>query len=366
MSRPEGAGPAHAEPVSSAAGDDPLATWDYALPNHLIARSPPAERDGGRLLVVDGALADQHIHDLPALLRPDDLLVLNDVRVRRARLRAERATGGAVEVLVLRADGDAGEALLRPARKVRVGEVLRAGSGQITVMERLPEGRARVEFRPSLAAIEAEVGEMPLPPYLNRAPTTDDDSRYQTVFHRPGALEAAAAPTAGLHLSGRLLAKIEARGVERVHVTLEVGLGTFRPLTAEQLASGQLHPERYNVPETTWSALERAERQGRRIVAVGTTVVRTLESATGPGPGETRILLQEGWRPRRVGALFTNFHLPRSSLLLLVAAFAGRERTLAAYRHAVAHAYRFFSYGDACFFPAPGDGGPGGAEAPVS
>lgn len=340
--------------MSPLGGGDTLATWDYPLPNHLIARTPPADRDGGRLLVVDQALHDGRVTDLPALLQPDDLLVLNDVRVRKARLRAERASGGAVEVLVLRADGDVGEALLRPARKLRDGEVLRAGRGQITVIERLEEGRARVSFSPSLAAIEAEVGEMPLPPYLNRRATTDDDARYQTVFHRAGALEAAAAPTAGLHLSSRMLAEIDASGVERAHVTLEVGLGTFRPLTPEQLASGQLHPERYDVPEATWSALERAERQGRRVVAVGTTVVRTLESAAGPGAGETRILLQEGWRPRRVGALFTNFHLPRSSLLLLVAAFAGRERTLAAYRHAVDNEYRFFSYGDACFFPAPG------------
>ncbi|GDX82068.1 S-adenosylmethionine:tRNA ribosyltransferase-isomerase [Deltaproteobacteria bacterium] len=354
MLPPEGAAPARAERVPPAAGEDVLATWDYPLPNHLIARTPPTERDGGRLLVVDRTLADRTVADLPSLLQPDDLLVLNDVRVRRARLRAERATGGAVEVLVLRADGDVGEALLRPARKLREGEVLRAGSGQITVIERLDEGRARVAFSPSLRSIEAEVGEMPLPPYLNRAATSADDARYQTVFHRPGTLEAAAAPTAGLHLSSRLLAEIEARGVDRAHVTLEVGLGTFRPLTPEQLASGQLHPERYDVPEATWSALELAQRQGRRVVAVGTTVVRTLESATGPGPGETRILLQEGWRPRRVGALFTNFHLPRSSLLLLVAGFAGRERTLAAYRHAVAGEYRFFSYGDACFFPAPG------------
>ncbi len=340
--------------MSPHGGDDPLATWDYPLPNQLIARSPPAERDGGRLLVVDQELGDRRVTDLPGLLRPDDLLVLNDVRVRKARLRAERMSGGAVEVLVLRADGNEGEALLRPARKLRDGEVLRAGAGNITVIERLEEGRARVAFSPSLATIEAEVGEMPLPPYLNRAATADDDSRYQTVFHRAGALEAAAAPTAGLHLSARLLAEIDAAGIERAHVTLEVGLGTFRPLTAEQLASGKLHPERYDVPEATWLALERADRQGRRVVAVGTTVVRTLESASGPGPGETRILLQEGWQPRRVGALFTNFHLPRSSLLLLVAAFAGRERTLAAYRHAVAHEYRFFSYGDACFFPAPG------------
>jgi S-adenosylmethionine:tRNA ribosyltransferase-isomerase len=335
---------------------DPLDRWDFALPEGLIAQAPPPERDGGRLLVVGSTLEDRRVVDLPGLLRPDDLLVVNDVRVRRARLRAHRASGGAVEVLVLRADGDEGEALVRPARKLRVGERIRAGSGAIELLEKFAEGRVRVRFAPSLAAIEEEVGEVPLPPYLGRPAEAADGTRYQTVFNRAGALRAAAAPTAGLHLSERLLAAIAAKGVERVAVTLEVGLGTFRPLTAEQLASGQLHPERYVVPEATWDALERARHAGRRVVAVGTTVVRTLESAAGPGPGETTILLQEGWRPRRVGALLTNFHLPRSSLLVLVGAFAGRERVLAAYAHAVAQRYRFFSYGDACFFPAPREG----------
>lgn len=332
---------------------DPLDEWDFPLPESAIARVPPVERDGGRLLVVGDPLHDLHVTDLPTLLRPGDLLVVNDVRVRRARLRAQRQTGGAVEVLVLRADGDEGEALVRPARKLRVGETLRAGSGEIEVLERFDEGRVRVRFSPSLESIEAEVGEMPLPPYLGRPADAEDASRYQTVYNQAGALRAAAAPTAGLHLSDRLLAQLDALGVERTSVTLEVGLGTFRPLTAEQLAAGQLHPERYTVPRETWAALERARVEGRRVVAVGTTVVRTLESATGPGPGETRILLREGWKPKRVGALLTNFHLPRSSLLLLVAAFGGRERVLSAYAHAVAAGYRFFSYGDACFFPAP-------------
>ena len=331
-----------------------LDEWAFDLPEAQIARFPPLERDGGRLLVVGSDLADRQVREFPSLLRNDDLLVLNDVRVRRARLRASRETGGAVEVLVLRAEGDEGEALVRPARKLRLGEVLRAGTGHITLLERLEEGVVRVAFSPSLASIEAEVGEIPLPPYLDRAATPEDDSRYQTVFHRRGPLEGAAAPTAGLHLSEDLLRRIDVAGVERVHVTLEVGLGTFRPVTAEQLAAGQLHPERYDVPEGTWAALERAKAQGRRVVAVGTTVVRTLESASAPGRGETRILLQPGWVPNRVGAIFTNFHLPRRSLLMLVAAFGGRERTFAAYRHAVRNGYRFFSYGDACFFPAPG------------
>ncbi len=342
---------------------DPLAAWDFELPPERIARHPLAERDASRLLVVGESLADAQVRDLPALLHPGDLLVVNDVRVRRARLAARRESGGAVEVLVLRADGDEGEVLLRPARKIREGEILVAGPGRVEVIARLDEGRARVRFSPSLDAIEASVGSVPLPPYLDRAEELADRERYQTVYARESALAAAAAPTAGLHLTPALLARLDARGVERVAVTLEVGLGTFRPLTAEMLARGRLHPERYLVPGHTWAAVERAGGEGRRVVAVGTTTVRVLESASGPGPGETDIFLQPGWQPRRVGALLSNFHLPRSSLLMLVAAFAGRERVLAAYAHAVREGYRFFSYGDACFFPAPAPA-PAGNAAP--
>jgi S-adenosylmethionine:tRNA ribosyltransferase-isomerase len=333
--------------------DDPLAGWDYALPDALIARHPPADRDGGRLLVVEEPLRDAAVTDLPDLLDPDDLLVVNDVLVRRARLQARRASGGAVEVLLLRADGDEADALVRPARKLRVGERLTAGAGFVDILGLLDEGRARVRCLPNLATVESTAGSMPLPPYLGRPADETDDRRYQTVFAVAGPLRAAAAPTAGLHFSEALLARIAARGVERVSVRLEVGLGTFRPLTPAQMASGELHAERFDVPDGTWLAVERALAEGRRIVAVGTTVARVLESATGPGPGETRIFLREGWSPRRVGALFTNFHLPRSSLLMLVAAFGGRERVFSAYRHAVAQGYRFFSYGDACFLPAP-------------
>lgn len=344
--------------LEDGADDDPLAGWEFELPDTLIAKTPPLERDGGRLLVVGDTLQDRQIRDLPALFRAGDLLVLNDVRVRKARLRAKRRSGGAVEVLVLRAGdatpaGDVGEALVRPARKLRIGELLRCGSGSIEVLALSGEGRAQLRFSPSLSTLEAEAGEMPLPPYLDRPAHAEDERRYQTVYAVPGRLQAAAAPTAGLHLSEQLLVELSAMGVQRAQVTLEVGLGTFRPLTAEMLASGRLHPERYAVPEATWTAVETARRDGRRVVAVGTTVVRTLESAIGPGPGETDILLVPGWRPRRVDALLTNFHLPRSSLLMLVGAFAGQARVLAAYRHAVEARYRFFSYGDACFFPAP-------------
>lgn len=332
---------------------EPLAEWDFDLPPELIAQEPPLDRDGGRLLVVGERLDDRSIRELPGLLRADDLLVFNDVKVRRARLAARRATGGAVEVLVLRATGNEAEVLVKPARKIREGERLLAGPGEIELLAHLDDGRARVRFHPDLACIEAAVGSIPLPPYMARPANVADEERYQTVFAREGELRAAAAPTAGLHFSPALLAQLDSLGVERVPVSLEVGLGTFRPLTEAQIAKGELHPERFDVPVDTWAAVERAQRAGRRIVAVGTTSVRVLESATGPGPGETRIFLREGWVPQRVGALFTNFHLPRSSLLMLVAAFAGRAAVREAYAHAVARRYRFFSYGDACFFPAP-------------
>ncbi len=321
------------------------------LPADQVARHPLAQRDGARLLVVDDTLQDRAVTDLPTLLRRGDVVVVNDVRVRKARIAARRDSGGAVEVLVLRADGDVAEVLVRPARKVRVGEVLRAGPGAIRVLEKFDEGRATVQFSPSLDAVEAAVGSVPLPPYLERAAEADDEARYQTIFARPSALAAAAAPTAGLHLSAELLDRLRGVGALVVAVTLEVGLGTFRPLTPQVLARGRLHPERFSVPGETWAAVSAARAEGRRVVAVGTTAVRVLESASGAGPGETDVFLREGWVPARVDALFTNFHLPRSSLLMLVAAFAGRERVLSAYAHAVAQGYRFFSYGDACFFP---------------
>ncbi|MFZ5477817.1 MAG: tRNA preQ1(34) S-adenosylmethionine ribosyltransferase-isomerase QueA [Myxococcota bacterium] len=322
-------------------GDDPLAPWDYALPDELIARFPPAERDAGRLLVVGPPLRDLAIRDLPSLLRPGDLLVVNDVRVHRARLRARRATGGEVEVLLVGRD----EALVRPARRLKVGEVLPCGPGAVHLEARIGDGRWRVRCDPDPDTLAEAVGEVPLPPYLGRAPVPDDVERYQTVYARHGDLRAAAAPTAGLHFTPSLLAALDAAGVARASVTLEVGLGTFKPLAPEQLAAGQLHAERFVVPEATWAAIARA----RRVVAVGTTVARALESATGPGPGETTLFIREGYRFRRVGALFTNLHLPRSSLLMLVCAFGGRARVLDAYAHAVAARYRFFSYGDAMF-----------------
>jgi S-adenosylmethionine:tRNA ribosyltransferase-isomerase len=287
---------------------------------------------------------DRAIPDLPGLLGPGDLLVVNDVRVHPARLRAQRESGGRVEVLLV----GGGEALVRPARRLAEGERLRCGPGAVLLCERRGDGRWRVECEPDVDTLTAAAGEIPLPPYLGRAPSAADAERYQTVYARPpgdrrGDLRGAAAPTAGLHLTPRVLGALDARGVRRVSLTLEVGLGTFRPLGAEQIARGALHPERYEIPAATWDAVAGA----KRVVAVGTTVARALESATGPGAGVTELFIREGYPFRRVDVLLTNFHLPRSSLLMLVCAFGGRDRVLAAYAHAVASGYRFYSYGDA-------------------
>ena len=245
-----------------------------------------------------------------------------------------------------------GQALVRPGRRLKEGEALPCGPGFVHLEERFADGRWRVRCDPDVDTLTAAAGEVPLPPYLDRTPTESDRLRYQTVYARKGAgLRAAAAPTAGLHFTPELLSALTERGVRRVSVTLEVGLGTFRPLTAEQVREGRLHAERYVVPEETWAALGDA----RRVVAVGTTAARVLESCSGPGEGTTDLFIREGHRFRRVDALLTNFHLPASSLLMLVCAFGGRERVLDAYRHAVAERYRFYSYGDAMFLTrAPG------------
>lgn len=326
---------------------DELDAYDFVLPEAQIARVPPEARDGGRLLDLRGSPADRRVPDLVGLLSPDDLLVVNEVRVHKARLRARRESGGEVEVMLARPLGDGRfEALLRPARRLRVGECLQAGPGVVRLLER-GEGSWIVRPEPDVERVSAAVGEVPLPPYLHRAPTAEDEQRYQTVYHRPGPHLAAAAPTAGLHLSAALLAALAGRGIRRVALSLEVGLGTFQPLREEQLREGQLHEERFFVPPETWEAIAQTRSRGGRVLAVGTTTARALESAEGPGPGRTRLFIRPGFRFRRVDLLWTNFHLPRSSLLMLVCAFGGRERVLAAYRHAVAGGYRFYSYGDA-------------------
>lgn len=333
--------------------------FDFDLPDELIAQRP-APRGASRLLLLDRSAAGvdhRQVSDLPGLLEPGDLLLMNDTRVIPARVYAHRTTGRRFEILLLRELGDgAWESLLRPGARARVGERLVLGdAGEVILTERRDEGRWAVNFEPRLELDRLDrIGEMPLPPYINRpgGATTEDRETYQTVYaSTPGAV---AAPTAGLHFTRELLGKIEDLGVEPVFVTLHVGLGTFRPVTAERVADHRMHSEWYSFSEATAGIVNEAVSHGRRIVCVGTTSVRALEGALAagggtvePGDGWTDIFITPGFEFRGVGAMLTNFHLPKSTLLMLVSAFAGRDRALRAYREAIASRYRFFSYGDA-------------------
>ncbi|QSQ14679.1 tRNA preQ1(34) S-adenosylmethionine ribosyltransferase-isomerase QueA [Myxococcus landrumensis] len=359
-----------ASPVSSRLSD-----YDFELPESQIAQAPLAKRDASRLMHVrrsSGDVSHRRFSDVMELLRPGDLLVLNDARVIPARLLGQKAgTGGRVELLVVRPaastltsaalDG-APETLdwlclgqaskgLKPTQRLTF-----AGGLEAEVLEVLGGGEYRVRFHAppgaSLASLLDAAGRLPLPPYITREPDAADAERYQTVYAR--ASGAVAAPTAGLHFTQEMLAALEARGVRRVLVTLDVGPGTFLPVREDDLDKHHMHPERFTVPEATAREVNAARAEGRRVVAVGTTVVRTLESATDPatgklreGPGETTLFIRPGFTFRQVDALLTNFHLPRSTLVVLVSALLGRERTLAAYAEAVRDGYRFFSYGDA-------------------
>jgi S-adenosylmethionine:tRNA ribosyltransferase-isomerase len=338
--------------------------FDYPLPEDLIAQAPPARREDARLLVLDratGATSHRGIADLPDLLRPGDLLVVNDTRVIPARLLAHRASGGKVEVFLLEPSGEAPgawTALARTGGSLREDEELAVDddAGRVRLLRRAGPGTWLVGGAgEDLRSIMDRVGRMPLPPYIRRAKddprAAQDRERYQTVFARvPGAV---AAPTAGLHLTDELFARLQARGIGRASVTLHVGLGTFKPIETDDVESHVMHEERYHVPVETTDAVRRTRAAGGRVVAVGTTSVRTLESAVdddglpAAGPGSTSLFIAPGYRFRVVDVLLTNFHLPRSTLLVLVSAFAGRERALDAYREAVARRYRFFSYGDA-------------------
>ena len=353
-----------------------ITDFDFDLPEELIAQQPPAERGQSRMLVMDratGELRDSRFADLPSLLRPGDLLVLNDSRVIPARLYARRTLRrekerptGRIEVMLTEPAGDnRWHSLVRPGRKVAIGEILvfPSPSGSIElraeVLERGEFGDRLLQFEPVedfFAALD-RIGHIPLPPYIHRDDSAADRERYQTVYSRERG--SVAAPTAGLHFSSLVLDDLTAQGVEIARVTLHVGLGTFAPLRVERVADVRLHRERYTLPAATADAINRAVRERRRIVAVGTTVVRTLESAAAEAQhagapltahtGATEIFISPGFRFRLVSALVTNFHLPQSSLLMLVSAFAGRDPVLAAYRHAVAQRYRFFSYGDCMF-----------------
>lgn len=329
--------------------------FDFELPPELIAQEPAEPRDAARLLVLrtpSGATEHRVFRELPALLQRGDLLVVNDTRVMAARLHGVRAdTGGRVELLLVRSSGDdTWEVLLNPLRAARPGRefILDAHDGPLraTVQGRT-ETMATVRFERRIDA--ASVGDVPLPPYIKGY--RGDPGRYQTVYSREA--RSAAAPTAGLHFTRGLLDALEAMGVERVAVTLEVGPGTFQPVTNEDPREHHLHAEHITVPAASAEAIARARREGRRVIAVGTTVVRTLEHVAAvcgevrPYEGWTSLMILPGHRFRAIDALITNFHLPRSSLLMLVSAFAGREATLAAYAEAVRQGYRFYSFGDA-------------------
>jgi len=339
-----------------------LSLYDFELPPEAIAQHAIEPRDAARLLVLrrGGAAQprDSHVSQLTELLAPGDLLVVNTTRVVPAKLRGAKATGGAAEALVLQAeDASAGRyrALVRCRGRLRTGlKLVFSHDGHAPldaeVVELCDGGQVVLALDPARSPYA--IGETPLPPYIERhAPDTTDTERYQTVYaDAPGAV---AAPTAGLHLTRSLLERLEAAGVERANVILHVGPGTFRPLGERELRSGRLHAERFELPSATVDAVARTRRRGGRVVAVGTTTTRVLEACAdddglvAAASGETHLFLQPGARFRAVDALLTNFHLPRSSLLLLVAAFAGRKRVLAAYDEALRRGYRFYSLGDA-------------------
>jgi S-adenosylmethionine:tRNA ribosyltransferase-isomerase len=347
---------------------------DYELPEELIAKRPLAERDASRLLVLDrGQISHRAIVDWPALLPSAALVVLNDTRVRRARVHgARRETGGRVELLLLgrRSELETAElggrevweALGRSSKPLRPGVVIDAGRLSCTVLEKGIDGTVliAIEAPTSVEQVLAEEGRVPIPPYLGREDDSDDVTRYQTVYaERTGSV---AAPTAGLHLTPRLLDAARQRGVEFGRLELEVGLGTFRPVVADDLSEHVMHEERFAVDTRLAEQIARAREQGRAVVAVGTTVVRALESAADPSRAghvlpsstATRLLIQPGYSFRVVDGLLTNFHQPKSTLLALVAAFAGFDAMRAAYAAAVTERYRFLSFGDAMWLPRRG------------
>jgi S-adenosylmethionine:tRNA ribosyltransferase-isomerase len=340
--------------------------FDYDLPAASIAQQP-APRGESRLLVLDRQppeAPERHarIADLPRLLRPTDLLVLNDTRVIPARLFGRSAGGGKMELLLLEKVAERDwEALVKPGKRARPGAVIELDKLTAEVIEKRENGAAHrylLRFSEPVEPHLDRLGHVPLPPYIHRPDTAEDRERYQTVFARqPGAV---AAPTAGLHFTAEILEEIAAAGVEIARVTLHVGIGTFKPVAAERIEEHRMESERYEIGEETAGAIRRARAAGRRIVAVGTTVVRTLESAALAGDGEvragsgtTRLFITPGFPFQVVEALLTNFHLPRSTLLMLVSAFAGRERVLAAYEEAIREGYRFYSYGDAMLAERP-------------
>ena len=340
--------------------------FDFALPAELIAQHPAPERSSARLLDGGGAQpVDRIFRDLPTLLSPDDLLVFNDTQVVKARLFGTKPTGGRLELLIERVlQGGSVAAHMKVSKKPPAGTVLRMDGGfAATLLGRWPDAAGalfHLRLSGDAYAIMAAHGHVPLPPYIEHGDTDEDVARYQTVFAKnPGAV---AAPTAALHFDEPVLAALDARGVQRAAVTLHVGAGTFQPVKTESIAEHVMHRERYHVPATTQDAIAACRARGGRVVAVGTTTVRTLESwaQSGQAEGDTGIFITPGFGFQVVDALITNFHLPRSTLMMMISAFAGYEHVMALYRHAVAARYRFFSYGDAMWLlrrrqpPAPG------------
>ncbi|WP_409052482.1 tRNA preQ1(34) S-adenosylmethionine ribosyltransferase-isomerase QueA [Variovorax sp. GrIS 2.14] len=340
-----------------------LSDFDFDLPPELVAQHPALERTSSRLLDSTAATAgsagtavDRIFKDLPSLLRAGDLLVFNDTRVVKARLFGEKPTGGKLELLVERVlTGNEVVAHMKVNKKPLAGTTLQmVGGFSATLLGRWPDEKGAL-FRFAFGseadedpyALMSRCGHVPLPPYITHTDSADDESRYQTVFARvPGAV---AAPTAALHFDEALLAELAARGIERASVTLHVGAGTFQPVKTENIAEHTMHAERYEVPEATQRAIAACKARGGRVVAVGTTTVRTLESwaRSGEASGDTRIFITPGFAFQHVDVLVTNFHLPKSTLMMLVSAFAGYEHVMGLYAHAIAQHYRFFSYGDA-------------------
>lgn len=335
--------------------------FDYDLPQELIAQTPLKERDQSRLLVLDsktGKYQDDYFYNVIDRLNPGDALVMNDSRVMPARLYGVKPeTGGHVEVLLLNnTDGDNWETLVKPAKRAKVGTEISFGDGKLTatVTEELEHGGRMIEFHYDGIFMEIldQLGEMPLPPYIKEK--LDDPEMYQTVYSRE--IGSAAAPTAGLHFTRELLKKIEDKGVKLVYLTLHVGLGTFRPVSEENIEDHKMHSEFYRLTEDAAKTLTEVKANGGRIVATGTTSIRTLETIGTKFNGEIRadsgwtdIFIKPGYKWQVVDAFITNFHLPKSTLVMLVASFTGRENILNAYRHAVSEKYRFFSFGDAMF-----------------
>lgn len=337
------------------------ADFDFDLPEELIAQTPLEKRDASRLLVVDketGAFSDQHFDQIIDQLQPGDALVMNNTRVLPARLYGIKPeTGGHVELLLLKnTQGDDWEVLAKPAKRLRVGSQISFGDGRLTatVVEELDHGGRIVRF--SYEGIFLEVleslGEMPLPPYIHEK--LADRERYQTVYAKENG--SAAAPTAGLHFTKELLEQIAAKGVKLVYLTLHVGLGTFRPVSVDSLDDHEMHSEFYSLSEEAAQTLRQVKANGGRVIAVGTTSIRTLETIGSKFQGQiqadsgwTNIFIKPGYDWKIVDAFSTNFHLPKSTLVMLVSAFAGRSLTLEAYEHAIAERYRFFSFGDAMF-----------------